>query len=86
ETFPGRFSTLLTLAFSAKESLYKALYPQVKHYFDFLDVKLVTLDNVRHTFTLELLCDLSPDFPRGRRFSGTYQLREQDVITFIYHQ
>ncbi|MFP1888333.1 4'-phosphopantetheinyl transferase [Lonsdalea quercina] len=86
EVFPGRFSTLLTLTFSAKESLYKALYPQVKHYFDFLDVKILELDRASHSFTLELLCDLSPDFLRGRRFSGTYQLRDNDVTTFIYHQ
>ena len=35
--------SILTLVFSAKESLFKALYPIVKIYFDFLDVEIVSL-------------------------------------------
>ncbi len=81
---PISFASMLTLSFSAKESLYKALYPQVKRYFDFLDVRMVGLDTVRQTFTLQLLTDLSPAYLAGRRFSGTYQLRENDITTFLF--
>ncbi|RLM24481.1 4'-phosphopantetheinyl transferase [Brenneria alni] len=77
------FRRLLTLNFSAKESLFKALYPQVKHYFDFLDVRMVALDCVRQTFELELLTDLTPRFYAGRRFSGAYLKRPNDVTTFL---
>ena len=34
----------LTLVFSAKESLFKALYPPTRRRFDFLDCELVRLD------------------------------------------
>ncbi|WP_409311477.1 4'-phosphopantetheinyl transferase [Pectobacterium sp. B1J-3] len=78
------FCCLLTLSFSAKESLFKALYPQVKRYFDFLDARMVALDCAKRTFELELLTDLTPDFCAGRRFEGVYQLNDRDVTTFLY--
>jgi enterobactin synthetase component D len=37
-------SWLMTLLFSAKESIFKALYPQVQCYFDFLDVTFLRID------------------------------------------
>ncbi|TYL42917.1 4'-phosphopantetheinyl transferase [Dickeya sp. ws52] len=82
---PISFASMLTLSFSAKESLFKALYPQVKRYFDFLDVRMVELDTVQQTFTLQLLIDLSPDYLMGCRFSGAYQLRESDITTFLFN-
>ncbi|MNV57211.1 phosphopantetheinyltransferase component of enterobactin synthase multienzyme complex [compost metagenome] len=78
------FNHLLTLAFSAKESLFKALYPQVRCYFDFLDARLVTLDTQRQTFELELLKTLTPQCHAGRRFCGRYWQKGDDVTTFIY--
>lgn len=78
------FRCLLTLSFSAKESLFKALYPQVKRYFDFLDARMVALDCTKQTFELELLADLTPQFYAGRRFKGVYLLRPHDVTTFLY--
>ncbi|MDX5628435.1 MULTISPECIES: 4'-phosphopantetheinyl transferase superfamily protein [unclassified Brenneria] len=77
------FRCLLTLNFSAKESLFKALYPQVKHYFDFLDVGMVALDSASQSFELELLTDLSPAFCAGRRFKGAYLQRTDDITTFL---
>lgn len=35
------FNEKVTLIFSAKEALYKMLYPQVKQFFDFTDAKLI---------------------------------------------
>lgn len=83
-THPQPFNHLLTLAFSAKESLFKALYPQVRCYFDFLDARLITLDTQRQTFELELLKTLTPQCHAGRRFSGRYWQEGDDVTTFIY--
>jgi 4'-phosphopantetheinyl transferase EntD len=37
-------ATALTLAFSAKESLFKCLFPAVRRYFDFLDAEVVRVD------------------------------------------
>lgn len=81
---PLGFDRLLTLTFSAKESLFKALYPQVRCYFDFLDVRLVAIDAPQRTFQLELLRTLTPQCHAGRRFSGCYWYGSDDVTTFLY--
>ncbi|CAI0902502.1 phosphopantetheinyltransferase component of enterobactin synthase multienzyme complex [Serratia marcescens] len=82
ETLP--FNALLTLTFSAKESLFKALYPQVRCYFDFLDARMTAVDVQRQTFVLELLKTLTPHCPAGRRFSGRFWREGDDVTTFIF--
>ncbi len=53
----------LTLIFSAKESLFKALYPRVGRYFDFLDARWLAM--TEQTLTLELVDALTPDLPAG---------------------
>ena len=78
------FNELLTLTFSAKESLFKALYPQVRCYFDFLDARMVAVDIQRQTFVLALLKTLTPNCPAGRRFSGRFWRKGDDVTTFIF--
>lgn len=77
-------SALLTLTFSAKESLFKMLYPQVGRLFGFLDAQLVALDEAQCHFTLELTTELNAELRTGMRFEGGYRLSQQDVITFIY--
>ncbi len=81
---PHPFNLLLTLAFSAKESLFKALYPQVRCYFDFLDARLVALDWQARAFELELLKTLTPICHAGRRFSGRFWRQGDAVTTLIY--
>ncbi|EPH7218575.1 4'-phosphopantetheinyl transferase family protein [Serratia marcescens] len=82
ETLP--FNELLTLTFSAKESLFKALYPQVRRYFDFLDARMVAVDAQRQTFELALLTKLTPHCCAGRRFAGRFWREGDDVTTFIF--
>ncbi|HGM4721903.1 4'-phosphopantetheinyl transferase family protein [Serratia marcescens] len=78
------FNELLTLTFSAKESLFKALYPQVRCYFDFLDAHMVAVDTQRQTFVLALLKTLTPNCSAGRRFNGRFWREGDDVTTFIF--
>ncbi|WP_413732230.1 4'-phosphopantetheinyl transferase family protein [Sodalis sp. RH20] len=75
------FAVALTLAFSAKESLFKALYPSVKRYFDFLDARVVRLAGNR--ITLELQVELTPALPVGMLFECGYAVREEDVLTVL---
>ncbi|MBF4190154.1 4'-phosphopantetheinyl transferase superfamily protein, partial [Serratia ureilytica] len=82
ETLP--FNELLTLTFSAKESLFKALYPQVRRYFDFLDARMVAVDAQRQTFELALLTTLTPHCCAGRRFARAVWREGDDVTTFIF--
>ncbi|UUA73399.1 4'-phosphopantetheinyl transferase family protein [Cellvibrio sp. QJXJ] len=50
-----------TLAFSAKESLFKALYPMVRCYFDFLDAEIVMIDTNHKMISIRLLKDIVPN-------------------------
>ncbi|QUY48535.1 4'-phosphopantetheinyl transferase superfamily protein [Serratia plymuthica] len=81
---PQAFNQLLTIAFSAKESLFKTLYPQVGRYFDFLDARTVAIDTRQQIFELELLKPLTAHCHAGRRFTGRYWHRGDAVTTFIY--
>lgn len=81
---PQAFNLLLTLTFSAKERLFKALYPQVRRYFDFLDACIMAIDEQKRTFELKLLKTLSQQYPAGYRFFGRYWVEGDDITTFIY--
>lgn len=70
----------LTIAFSAKESLFKALYPHVKCYFDFLDVALISMD--QHAVIFRLLRDLSKERLAGQDYRVNYLLNNGYVLTF----
>ncbi len=66
-----------TVAFSAKESLFKCLYPCAGIFFDFGDAELEWLasaDDVRGTFGLRLRCSLGPELPNGMRLTGRYTI------------
>lgn len=56
---------LLTIVFSAKESLYKAAFDNVGHFFDFSAAHVVALDLVDQSLLLIVQADLSPRFMRG---------------------
>nr|WP_256489291.1 4'-phosphopantetheinyl transferase superfamily protein [Pleionea sp. CnH1-48] len=77
------FERGLTLLFSAKESLFKALFIEVGRYFDFLDAELQDLCFNTHTFTLKLTTDLTPQLVKGRCFAGRFQYDESSVQTLI---
>lgn len=74
---------LLTLVFSAKESLFKALYPAVGRYFDFLDARLVELDLSAQRISFELNVPLAPQLPAGFRIDGQFVTRGPRVLTFV---
>ena len=71
----------LTLVFSAKESLFKALYPRVGRYFDFLDARWLTLTD--QTLTLELKAPLTPTLSAGWRCTLRWQRLPGGVLTTL---
>ncbi|UIP27367.1 4'-phosphopantetheinyl transferase [Photobacterium sp. TLY01] len=71
---------LMTLIFSAKESIFKALYPQVQRYFDFLDVSFVGRDEQWLHFALNT--ELAGALPCGRQGKVYYSSIGQSVLTF----
>ncbi len=77
------YESALLIAFSAKESLFKALYPQVQHIFGFEAVRLCDLSTNNNCFTLELTMSLAPNLNIGYRIQGYYLISENKVITLI---
>lgn len=76
---------LLTLLFSAKESLFKALYPQVKCYFDFLDAEMM-IDSAHFSageFRIKLLKTLCSDHQEGAIFQGKHYKIDQHILTIL---
>ncbi|KGJ97520.1 4'-phosphopantetheinyl transferase family protein [Colwellia psychrerythraea] len=82
-TYNNPDPVMLTLIFSAKESLFKALYPEVKHYFDFDTAKMKEINFTTRQFTLELVQMLGPNLPIGTRFYGTFEFSAERVFTVI---
>lgn len=71
----------MTIAFSAKESLFKALYPHLGFYFDFSAASITEL--TQDSFKLSLTTDLSNSLYAGRSFSGGYCIKTGRVTTII---
>ncbi|MGC0154354.1 4'-phosphopantetheinyl transferase family protein [Chromobacterium vaccinii] len=72
-----------TMVFSAKESVFKCLYPQVGKYFDFLDVEIVALDARNRAFRFRVLADLSDRVAAGFEADGCYSILPGIVFTYV---
>lgn len=73
----------LTLIFSAKESIYKCLYPLVSHFFDFLDVSIVHFDFKQGVFEGKLLKNLSSEFQSETTLTGEFEITPLRVFTSL---
>jgi enterobactin synthetase component D len=71
----------LTVIFSAKETVFKALYSEVQRYFDFRDAALGRIDLAAGTFTASLLTTLTPSLPSGMVLHGCLVRHESNVCT-----
>ncbi|TDB53674.1 4'-phosphopantetheinyl transferase family protein [Photorhabdus khanii] len=77
------FEQAFTLAFSVKESLYKALYPQVKRFFGFEAAEITALSLENNAITLALRETLTPHYPAGTVFHGQFIIYPQEILTLI---
>jgi enterobactin synthetase component D len=75
----------LTLIFSAKESLYKALYPVVRVFFGFNTAAVTSIDIDSGSFTIELIGEISAEYgPTNRAsFGGRFTFDEKNILTVI---
>lgn len=80
---PLGFARSITLAFSAKESVFKALYPQVRHYFDFDAAELHHVDLEAGRFTALLTRDLTTSLVRGHAVHGRVTVGYGTVFTAV---
>lgn len=72
-----------TLIFSAKESLFKCLYPLVGKMFWFEDARIDIIDYAEGLFQAELMTDLTDDFHRSLKLTGRFRLASNLVHTGI---
>ena len=70
----------LTLLFSAKEALYKALYPKVRKFFDFTAAQAIALED---HLTLRLTVPWGP-WPKDTLIPVRFAFREGHVFTAVY--
>lgn len=77
------FDKAFTLTFSAKESLFKALYPSVGYYFDFSAASITHISPRHKKFELALLKDLTPHLTKGTKFIGHFDLNSSSVLSLI---
>lgn len=80
------FATALTLAFSLKESLYKALYPRLKQFIDFHAAEVVHVDFKTGQAVLQLTECLSDELTAGRQFTGYFQQQQDEVLTIVLYK
>jgi|UniRef100_UPI0034D1A19E enterobactin synthetase component D len=74
------FPLALTLVFSAKESLFKALFPRMQAYMGFDSARVTKLDD--KTLTLALTRQLA-GFNEGAAFTLHWQLQDEQAITLL---
>lgn len=73
----------LTILFSAKESLYKALFPIVRSFIDFKEVVLTDLDSENMTFVLELKTSNPKLLSHLGKYPGSYKKMGETIVTVV---
>lgn len=76
----GKF---VTLVFSLKESLFKALYPLVRRRFHFPDACLTGWSAASGQVSISLTTTLAPEWPAGRQLTGQVADIDDYLLTFI---
>jgi enterobactin synthetase component D len=72
-----------TLRFSGKEAYYKALFPRLGEYVDFLEMEIMDIDYRRGQFSISPVDNghgRAPHLPPAR---GAFSVRDDDVVTWI---
>jgi len=75
-----------TIIFSAKESLFKALYPSVKTYFGFQCARLVHIDLINQVLTFKLATNFATKFKLKSKYQVYFQYDLNVAITVIMQQ
>ena len=64
----------MTLVFSAKESIFKCLYPLIGRMFYYHDVRIVDVDAATRTFRARIVTALSDEFAAGSLIDGRFEM------------
>ena len=81
----GDFQQRLTMIFSAKEAVYKALYPLCRRYIDFKEVELTWFPE-QHRFQSKFLALLGPNVQQGQACAVHCRCHAELVFSCLIHQ
>lgn len=73
----------ITLAFSAKESLYKCLNPVTGVFFEFADAEIASVDPSTRRMVLRLTRSLDAEFVRGTELGSSFSLADGHARTAV---
>lgn len=74
---------IFSAIFSSKESLFKAIYPQVNKFFYFSDVQCIKILPESNQWSMKLTRNLSKLHYAGRVYNGLYFMDNQYIISFV---
>jgi len=78
------FSQFVSLIFSVKESLYKAVYPIAKQYIDFLEASVVDIDFENKKLTLAFTSEIQQRYQLLERYDGGWKVEQDYIMTWIF--
>ncbi|MBJ9739743.1 4'-phosphopantetheinyl transferase superfamily protein [Acinetobacter oleivorans] len=78
------FAGYVSLIFSIKESLYKAVYPTAKQYIDFLEASIVDINFENQTLTLTFLPEIQQRYQLLEQYEGGWTIEKDHIITWIF--
>ena len=79
----NEYQTGITILFSAKEALYKALFPLVQTFIDFKEVKLTKLNTDEGSFELEVMSNNVKLVNYLGRYKGSFKQLGETIVTVV---
>lgn len=78
------FARYVSLIFSVKESLYKAVYPTAKQYIDFLEASIVDVNFKNQTLTLSFLTEIQQRYQLLEQYEGGWVVEQNHIMTWVF--
>ncbi|MDM1021516.1 4'-phosphopantetheinyl transferase superfamily protein [Acinetobacter sp. VNK23] len=82
--FGLNFCEYLTLIFSLKESLYKAVYPVAQSYIDFLEAFVEQIDMENQSVQLSFCPKVREKYGLLEHYQGYWQIQDNTVLTWVF--
>jgi len=74
---------LFDLFFSAKETLFKALYPSCLEFFEHKDAEIISTNKTNSTLDIKLLRNLKTIWKKDQIFTINYGMMSNEVVTWL---
>lgn len=78
------FSQFVSLIFSVKESLYKAVYPIAKQYIDFLEASVVDIDFENQKLFLVFTSEIRNRHQLLEHYQGGWKVEQDHIMTWVF--